>query len=81
MAKVAYRSAVRISEPNKVKKGYSCRWDFDVRYANCDGYVTHGRRVVAKGTGEDAKYKALNDAYDYLEALNRLTNDNSYRLR
>ena len=66
---VVFRSAIRFSEPRPVKKGFSCRWDFDVRYSNSDHHVTYGHRVVGK-TAEAALRLAGKEALQHSDDLN-----------
>lgn len=66
---VVFRSAIRFSDPRPVKKGFSCRWDFDVRFAGSSHYVGYGHRVVAK-TAEAALNLAGKEALKHSDDLN-----------
>jgi hypothetical protein len=66
---VTFRSEIRITEPRPTQKGYSCRWDFDVRFSNSDHLVGYGHRVVAD-TFIAAQSLALQEAVQHSDELN-----------
>jgi len=67
-ATVIFRSEIRISEPRPVKAGFSCRWDFDVRFSNSDHRNGYGHRVVGS-TIEAAERLALREAVQHSDDL------------
>lgn len=68
---VAFRSAIRFTEPRQIKKGFSVRWDFDVRWSNSDRLVTYGHRVVGK-TAETANRLALKESLAHSDELMKI---------
>jgi hypothetical protein len=68
---MAFRSAIRFTEPRPVKKGFSVRWDFDVRWSNSDKQVTYGHRVVGR-TAEAAIRLATKEALNHSDELAKI---------
>jgi hypothetical protein len=67
---LVFRSAIQFSDPRPVKKGFSCRWDFDVRFAGSDHHVTYGHRVMAK-TADAALNLAGKEALKHADDLDK----------